>query len=121
MGALASGVVGAILLNFIDQFIASRLKDDATKQQISKGNEALETSQLLLAARDEKLKATKATAESAIMARHANASELLKESWGNILENDRKIAEMKDKSQKNIALSDHEDVFNSISEKLKGI
>lgn len=121
MGALASGVVGAMLLNLIDQFIANRLKDDSTKQQISKGNEALKTSQLLLEAREEKLKATKAAAESTIMARHEDAAELMKKSWGNILENDRKIAEMKDKSQKNTALSDHDYLFNSISEKLKGI
>ena len=121
MGALASGVVGAMLLNLIDQFIAGRLKDDSTKQQISKGNETLKTSQLLLEAREDKLKDTKASAESTIMARHEAAAELMKTSWGSILENDRKIAEMKDKSPKNIALSDHDNLFNSISEKLKGI
>lgn len=121
MGALASGLVGAMLLNFIDHFIANRLRDETTKQQISKGNIVLKTSQLLLAARDEKLKNTKTRVESTIMARHEYASALMKDSWENILENDKKIAKLEDSAQKNIALSDHEDVFNDISRKLKGI
>jgi hypothetical protein len=121
MGALVSGIIGAILLNFIDKFIANRQKDEATKQQIAKGNEAMQTSRMLLAVREEKFKDTKTSVESSITARHQEASVMMKGALGAILENDRKIAELEDNAQKNIVVSEHEDAFNDIFNKLNGI
>ena len=43
VGAIVSGIVGALVLRWIDKLIANKLKKENTKQQIEKQNEILAT------------------------------------------------------------------------------
>lgn len=121
MGALVSGIIGAMLLNVIDRFIANRLKDQATIQQIAKGNEVLQTSNLLIGARQEKLNDTKTRVESSITNRHEATLDIIKDSVTTISENEKKIAALEENAQNNVATSDNKDAFDDIFNRLNGL
>ena len=48
-GALVSGIIGAIALNFIDKAIAKKRKQENIEQQIEKSNEIITTQDQLIA------------------------------------------------------------------------
>lgn len=80
MGALISGVLGAIVLNMIDKFIARRLEQEAVKEQITKGNEALVTQYHLAAVRQEAMQRNKHDVNYSIRDRHLIAADQMRES-----------------------------------------
>lgn len=121
MGALVAGIIGAMLLNFIDRFIANRLKDEATIQQIAKGNEVLQTSNLLLAAREEKLNDTKTSVNSSITTRHEAALDIIKDSLTTISANEKEIAALEENAQKNVTISNNTNEFEDIFNRLNGL
>lgn len=121
MGALVAGVIGAMLLNFIDRFIAKRLKEEATKQKITKGNKILQTTDLLLAVKEKKLQETKEDVYSAITTRHKLTSDIVKDSLTAVSENNKKIVGLEEKAKSSIVISDNKEKFETMSENLNDL
>lgn len=80
MGALVSGILGAIALNMIDKFIARRLEQEAVKEQITKGNEIIATQYQLKAIREEEMQRNKHDIINSIRDRHLMAADKMRES-----------------------------------------
>ena len=80
MGALVSGILGAIALNMIDKFIARRLEQEAVKEQITKGNEIIATQYQLKAIREEEMQRNKHDVINSIRDRHLMAADKMRES-----------------------------------------
>lgn len=80
MGALASGILGAIALNMIDKFIARRLEQEAVKEQITKSNEIIATQYQLKAIREEEMQRNKHDVINSIRDRHLMAADKMRES-----------------------------------------
>lgn len=79
VGAIVSGIVGALVLRWIDKLIANKLKKENTKQQIEKQNEILATQEKLMIIADAKLANTKETVARRIIERHNMAAAIIQE------------------------------------------
>ena len=79
VGAIVSGIVGALVLRWIDKLIANKLKKENTKQQIEKQNEILATQEKLIIIADAKLANTKETVARRIIERHNMAAAIIQE------------------------------------------
>ena len=79
VGAIVSGIVGALVLRWIDKLIANKLKKENTKQQIEKQNEILATQEKLMIIADAKLANTKETVARRIIERHNMATAIIQE------------------------------------------
>lgn len=79
VGAIVSGIVGALVLRWIDKLIANKLKKENTKQQIVKQNEVLATQEKLIIIADAKLANTKETVARRIIERHNMAAAIIQE------------------------------------------
>lgn len=79
MGAVVSGIIGAIAINKIDKYVAKRLKEEQTKKQIAAGNKTLVLQEGMRIVAEAKKEATKATAVANIRKRHQEAAGLAKE------------------------------------------
>ena len=88
LGAVVSGIIGAIVINLIDKFIANRQKAEAAKVQVEKGNDVLNTQRKLIAVKEVRLQKTKATVEHSITERHQEANNIIREAVNNILNSD---------------------------------
>lgn len=80
MGAVVSGVAGALVLNLLDRLIAKKQKQEITEKQIDKGNEVLAKQSQMIVISEEKLKQTKKDSLSNISERQEVAAELIKQS-----------------------------------------
>jgi len=79
LGALVSGLIGAIAMNLIDKVVAKKQKESNTKQQIDKGNKILNTQDGLIQVKVTKLNLVKQDAGTNIIVRHqAGADEFNK-------------------------------------------
>lgn len=74
LASLVSGLVGAIIINLIDKYIAKKQAADNQIAQIDKKNEILEKQGELTAVKVVKLQKTKAEAGEGIVLRHAAAA-----------------------------------------------
>lgn len=88
LGAVISGIIGAIVINLIDKFIAKRQREEAVKTQIEKGNDVLNTQTKLIAVKEAQFQKTKSSVEHSITERHREANEIIRESANNILNSD---------------------------------
>ena len=70
VGAIVSGIVGALVLRWIDKLIANKLKNENGKQQIEKQNEILATQEILMIITDAKLDNIKENVARRIIERH---------------------------------------------------
>lgn len=87
MGALISGVIGAIVINFMDKFIAKKQQSIITNKIIDKNNEILHRQaqlQVIAQIQNDKIKEN---VESSISERHRQAHDVMKESLRNTSEN----------------------------------
>lgn len=84
LASLVSGLVGAIIINLIDKFIAKRQKIEAIDAQVKKSNEVLNIQHQLRNVSEAKLKDTKANAANEIKERHVAAANIMSESLKNI-------------------------------------
>lgn len=75
LGALVSGLIGALALNMIDKLISKRLKQENTRQQIDKGNDIIRTQEGLIDVTKIKVAETKRQVAIDIVQRHAEAGE----------------------------------------------
>ena len=86
LGALVAGIIGAIVINLIDRFIAKKQKQELQIAEIQKGNEILHIQAQQKERSIAVLERDKAAAQSNILNRHKDASVIMKESLTNIME-----------------------------------
>ena len=84
--SLVSGVVGAIIINFIDKFIAKKQKLEVQEAVINKGNKILSIQEQQKIVAEAKLENDKANAQSNVSNRHQEVGKIMKESFANIME-----------------------------------
>ncbi|WP_195839136.1 hypothetical protein [Anaerosalibacter bizertensis] len=87
LASLISGLVGAIVINLIDKFIAKKEKAEAIKSQVEKGNNILNTQHQIRIVSEVKLEHDKANAANTIKERHVAAANMMSESLENIAAN----------------------------------
>ena len=91
LGALVSGLIGALALNLVDKLIAKKLKKINTQQQIEKKNEILATQSQLNKVVEKKVENTRNDTISSIKERHAEAADIMKDSINKIMSNSEDI------------------------------
>ena len=86
-GAVGAGIIGAILLNYIDKKIAKKQKGESNKNIIDKSNKvlSLQAEQQIINA--VKLDNIKLTANQNITNRYEDAAEIMKQSMDSIMDN----------------------------------
>lgn len=92
LGALVSGLVGALALNIIDRLISKKLKKINEVQQIDKRNDIIATQDKLIIVKEHKLEKTIETVSSNIKNRHKVASESIRHSLKRIMRNNEEIS-----------------------------
>lgn len=126
LGALVSGLIGALALNLIDKLIAKKLKSINTQQQIEKKNEILATQGQLNQVVAKKVEKTRNETIASIKERHAEAADIMKESISKIMSNSEDIAtesieEAKVIDENENSLSENNDALDSIFNDLKSL
>lgn len=91
LGALVSGLIGALALNLIDRVVAKKMKTLNTQQQINKKGEIIQTQDKLINVVGQKVENTRATTYTDIKERHQAATESIKDSLQTILNNSELI------------------------------
>lgn len=84
--SMISGVVGAIILNFIDKFIVEKTQAEADKEIIERGNEILNLQEEQKAIKKAKFEDGKITAMSNMAKNHADLHAYMKEAHDEIME-----------------------------------
>lgn len=84
LSSLISGLMGAIIMNLIDKYIAKKQKKELQKAKIEKGNQVIFLQHNLLGINQEMLSAQKIDSISSIKKRHASSAEVMKKSLQNI-------------------------------------
>ena len=90
MGALISGIIGALAIELINLFIAEKLKQKIDKEIIDQGNEILKTQSEIENIHIEELEKKQKQSINSIQERHAEASEIMRRSFRNINNNPNK-------------------------------
>ncbi|MCM1228116.1 MAG: cation diffusion facilitator family transporter [Clostridium sp.] len=85
-GAVITGIIGAIGLNFIDRYIEKCQKLDNQQKQIDKCNEILSIQRKQQEVGDQILKNTIANVQSSISERHHEAAETISDALSNIMQ-----------------------------------
>ena len=91
LGALVSGLIGALALNLIDRMISKKLKRINENQQIDKRNDIIATQDKLIKVVEAKVEVTKEETANSIKERHENAAESIKSSIERIKKNSEEI------------------------------
>ena len=86
MGALVSGIIGAIAINLIEKAIEKQVKTGVVIEQIDKGNEILYVQNNIRHLNEEKLEYTKNYAVNSIKKRHEDAPNQMKQSMNQIFD-----------------------------------
>ncbi len=80
MGAVVSGIIGAMAINVIEKLIAKKMKAKIVENQVDKGNEVLRTQQELFDVTVKKYTDNKEAITSNIQSRHEEAAVIMRES-----------------------------------------
>lgn len=88
LGALVSGLIGALALNIIDRFISKRLKKENDKQQLEKENEIIQTQERLTVVTENRVAENKVQVVTNIAHRHDEAGKHFKDVKSRIEKND---------------------------------
>lgn len=86
LASLVSGLVGAIIINLIDKLIAKKQKSDAQATVIEKGNQIIAKQQQIQIISEALHERDKENAHSNISGRHQEAASIMKDAYGNIME-----------------------------------
>lgn len=122
IGAIVFGIIGALVIRWIDKIIAKKLKDENTKQQIAKQNEILATQEKLIIITDAKLDNTKETVAKSIIERHDKAKEIVEEITNDIRETNNTINSTNITIDKtNIAINRIDHIINNTEDAIKDI
>ncbi len=87
MGAVISGIIGALAINLINSIIAKKQRTEIISDKIKKGNEILNTQEVLKNVVNCKVEKTKSDVASSVAERHKAAGKVMKELVGHIKEN----------------------------------
>ena len=124
LASLLTGLVGAIVINLIDKFIAKKQKAYAQAAIVEKGNAVIEKQHQIRIVNEVLLERDKGNAQSNIMGRHQEAANIMKNSYSNIMEDFVEDFTYKENiNRKNNILIDSEEIatinkINSISDEL---
>jgi hypothetical protein len=99
LGALVSGLIGALALNLIDRIIVKKQRELNRSKQIEKQSEILDTQEKIIDLVSTNTKQRKITAFKNIVARHENTEDLIRNSVTVIIANN-KTDELFDKIDK---------------------
>lgn len=97
LSSLVSGLVGAIVLNLIDKFIAKKLKVERDQQIIDRKNEIMNIQQVQRFVAENRVVELKKNVMSEILENHALAKDIMQQSLNNIFDDDK----AKDSKNKN--------------------
>lgn len=97
ISSLVSGLVGAIVLNLIDKFIAKKLKGERDQQIIDRKNEIINIQQVQLLVAENRVVSLKENVMSEILENHALAKDITQQSLNKIFDDDK----AKDSKNKN--------------------
>ena len=89
LSSLVSGLVGAIVLNLIDKFIAKKIKETSDHQIIDKKNEILNLQQMQFFIAEKRVAETKKNAMSKISENHTFAKDAMREAVQKIFDEDQ--------------------------------
>ena len=118
IAAVVSGVIGAIVLRWIDKLIANKLKNENIKQQLSQQNEIRESQEKLIVVKEVQLDNTKETVARSIVERHNLATEIVQEKMNNILNRSNYINTPKDKDIIDVTRTKNDDDLDKLFEDL---
>lgn len=90
MGAVVAGIIGAIVINLLDNATAKKRRELSTESQVDKGNEILKTQRELRDVTAAKTDAKKKQAAETIKARHTEAGEIVREAVSEIFDSETK-------------------------------
>ena len=124
-GALVSGIIGAIALNFIDKAIAKKKKQENMAQQIAKRNEILTTQNQLIETKESNVSKTATNIFDNIRERHDKAAKSMYDSITTILDNTRlineQVNEVDDTSLTDSSETENSDKLDQVFKDLKEI
>ncbi|MFC0525898.1 hypothetical protein ACFFGV_20175 [Pontibacillus salicampi] len=86
LSSLVSGLVGAIVLNLIDKFIAKKLKEEKYEQIIDKKNGIISLQQVQISVAENRVVALKENIMSEVSENHALAKGAMRQSLNNIFD-----------------------------------
>lgn len=86
LASLVSGLVGAIIINLIDKFIAKKQKSDEQAAAIEKRNQIIDKQHEIQIVNEALLERDKENAQSNIKGRRQEAAIIMKDAYGNIME-----------------------------------
>ena len=96
LAALISGILGALVLNFIDRLIIKAKERENRVETIKKQKDILKTQKILIAVEDAKLDNTKYKVHDSIKERHAEAAKVISEAVKKIFTEDETPASSDD-------------------------
>jgi hypothetical protein len=91
LGALVSGLIGALALNLIDRLIANKLKKINLLEQIEKKSNIIKTQGQLIEVTGKKFEKTRSETISNITQRHSEVAEIMKSAVQEIMVNSEEI------------------------------
>ena len=91
LGALVSGLIGALALNLIDRLIAKKLKKINLQEQIEKKSDIIKAQGRLIEVTGKRVEKTRAETISNITQRHTEAAEVMKSAVQEIMANSEEI------------------------------
>lgn len=124
LASLLTGLVGAIVINLIDKFIAKKQKEYAQAAIVENGNIIIEKQHQLRIVNEVLLERDKDNTRFNIMERHQEASHIMKNSYNNIMEDFVEDFTCKENiyGKNNLVIDSEESVtmnkINSISDEL---
>lgn len=78
-GAVVAGIIGAIAINLIEKKIEKSMKSEATKAQVTKGNDIMNRQLEVISLKNYKLEKTKENISKTMSERNRQATEILKQ------------------------------------------
>lgn len=118
LGAIVSGIIGALALRLIDKLIAKRLERLNTSQQIDKRNEILSTQEKLVVVNEAKMYKAIDDTMSNVSDRHRQAGDIMRSAYDNIMANSKAIkngdSPTTDEQSEN--KNDLDDLFDKLAE-----
>ncbi len=116
MGAVVSGIIGAIAINLIERMIKRQYEMEITDKKIDKSNEILELQHKIINLNENKVVETKERMSTNIKERHRQTANYIKNTFNKIF--DKKIDTNKNEISKENSNRDKFDEINSLLDEL---
>lgn len=113
LASLVSGIAGAVIINFIDKFIAKKQESQAKAAVIDKGNQAIVKQHQLQIVGEALLERDKEKSQIEISERHRETAQVMRDAYSNIMDDF-----VEDYSMENTDISEVDDGDIRINEKI---